>query len=277
MTDKAYLRRLPRTDTVVSVRSSSENNALIVERLTGTAPDEHITREIRRSLGTDRDLSAFYALARQHDSLWQIVEPLVGLPIMRAHGVWQALTFVIIEQHISWVAAQKSQRAFVEWADNRIDYNGHAYYDPPEIEQVAQATLDDLAPVKITFKRKRLLIDIAQRIVQGDLDLASLRDASPDTLYTELLSIKGVGHWTASVVVSRVQGVFPQIPHNDVALQAAVGHYFFGRNADGKTTRVSGDDVRQTFATFESHAGLAAYFTLIRWVLDRYPIINQGD
>jgi 3-methyladenine DNA glycosylase/8-oxoguanine DNA glycosylase len=69
------------------------------------------------------------------------------------------------------------------------------------------------------------------------------------------------------VIVSRALGIFPAIPHNDVALQAAVNFYFHSGNG-----RIPAQTMLDTLGRYGDYAGLAAHYTLLRWVLDRYPV-----
>lgn len=236
---------------------------LQVETLVGEEPS---IGKIDNLLGIQSDISDFYQFARQNEQLWAIVEPLYGLPLDTSENAFQALVFVIIEQHISWVNAQKAQRTLVEWGNNTIEYEGIKHYAMPTIQQLANATIDNLRPLKITFKRMQLIIDIAKQVLDSTLDLDAMMQLPPDKMYRELLKIKGVGHWTASVVVSRARGVFPYIPQNDVALQAAVREYFDVEKSAAATQSI--------FAEYGEFAGLAAHFTLMKWVLDKYPIVN---
>jgi DNA-3-methyladenine glycosylase II len=261
--DGAYLRTLRLNDEIALIRvTTADNSTLHIETIIGDT--EAASTKIAHILAVDANISDFYAFSREHGALWYIVEPLQGLPLDRSESVFQTLMFVIIEQHISWINAQKAQRQLVEWANNTIEYNGYTHYAIPSPAQIANATVDDLKPLKITFKRMELMIELSKKIVSGELDLESLLHETPETMYTELLKIKGIGHWTASVVVSRAMGVFPYVAHNDVALQAAVSEYF--------GVLKSATALQATFAQFGDYAGLAAHFTLMRWVLDKYPV-----
>jgi DNA-3-methyladenine glycosylase II len=222
--------------------------------------------QVEAILGLDSDISHFYQYARKNEPLWAIVEPLYGLPLDTSENVFHALIFVIIEQHISWVNAQKSQRLLVEWGNNYIEHNAIKHYAMPTPQQLANATIDGLKPLKITFKRMQLIIDIARQVYDGTLDLEGMKQISPAEMYHELLKIKGVGHWTASVVVSRARATFPYVAQNDVALQAAVREYFAVEKSAAATQAI--------FAQYGEFAGLAAHFTLMKWVLDKYPIVN---
>ena len=237
-------------------------NHITIFPLIGEVPPDRI----KHVIGADSNLSNFYKTAKKDKTLGAIIKPLIGLPLYCSENLYEALIFVIIEQHIAWVNAQKAQRVLVEWGNNYIEYEGSKYYAMPTPEKLANARIDDLRPTKITFKRMQLLIDIARRFVDDPDFMVFDRRVIAQALYDELLKIKGIGHWTASVVVSRATGAYPFVPHNDVAVQAAVAEYF--------DVEKSAEATKTIFAAYDSYAGLAAHFTLMKWVLDKYPIVN---
>lgn len=242
----------PALDVHLMARTGDVDLAALRDHLTAILPAE--------------SAAAFYDYARQDGTLWPVIEPVVGLPEVRTASVFEALAQTIIEQQISWTTAQRAQRWLVEWAGNRIVHDGMAFYTFPTVKQIAAASVDDLTPLKITFKRINLLIEIARQVAAGELDLERLKQETPEAAYTDLLRIKGIGHWTAVVTLGRACG-YRGVAHNDVALQAAVNHYFYG----GKG-RIPAALVIETFARCGDFAGTAADHTLARWVLDQYPV-----
>lgn len=260
--DNVYYRAFQNDAEMSLLKVHHKDGDLTITPLIGTLQLE----SIKHILGTSTDLSAFYKMAQADKALSKIIEPLLGLPLYCSENLYEALIFVIIEQHIAWVNAQKSQRVLVEWGNNFVEYDGHKHYVIPPPEQLATATIDDLRPLKITFKRMQLLIDIAQQFVDDPTFLQQKSVLNTQELYNNLLKIKGVGHWTASVVVSRATGIYPFVPHNDVALQAAVAEYF--------SVEKSADATKAVFGQYGEFAGLSAHFTLMKWVLDKYPIVS---
>ncbi|MEO1645416.1 MAG: hypothetical protein AAFR67_09540 [Chloroflexota bacterium] len=263
LNDGHYMRHMRFSDNHlyavdISVGADGQLRAVVHD-----AKDEAYHRQqLRHLLGLDADAEAFYTFAQATPALWYVVEPLFGLPLYRSENLYEALIFVIIEQHISWVSAQRAQQTLVN-----LGYEKRAVLMSPE--ELANKTIDDLKPLKITFRRMNLLISIAQQIVDGTLPVSEWQDLAPDDLYDKLLAIKGVGHWTASVVVARATGQYRFVPHNDVALQAAVARYF--------DTEKSPDATKAVFEAFGERAGLAAHFTLMRWVLDEYPVRDSAE
>ncbi|MEP6988331.1 MAG: hypothetical protein ABI970_22190, partial [Chloroflexota bacterium] len=188
------------------------------------------------------------------------------LPELRTASVFEALMQTIIEQQISWVTAQKAQLWLVDWVGNKLEYGGRVYYAFPTPAQIAAMTVEDLKPLKITFKRMALMIDLAVQVVNGQRDLEGLREVSPAEAYKQLMAIKGIGHWTAAVTLERAFGHTDWVAYNDVVLQAATNRYLLGGSG-----RIPPELVAQTFAVFGEYAGLAARYTMFRWVFEQYP------
>lgn len=233
----------------------------------GTITDAVLIDSIQHILPTTHEWQTFYEVARIDVGLWGVVAPLFGLPEIRTASVFEALMQTIIEQQISWVTAQRAQRWLVEWAGNTVEYAEHVYYAFPTPPQIAAATVDDLKPLKITFKRMALMIDLATQIVSGALDLERLRDISPAEAYQYLTAIKGIGHWTAAVTLERAFGYTDWVAYNDVVLQAAANRYLLGGSG-----RIPPERVAQTFARYGEYAGIAARYTMFCWVFEQYPL-----
>ncbi len=254
---------------LLSFRESDDAILVRGDRLPG-ALVRRVERTSRRCLGLDQDLTEFYSLAQNDGDLWPVVEPLVGLPVFRSESVFEALITLIIEQHIAWKSAMRSQRKLLQLAGCAARAGRSMVYDFPSPSRLARATQAELKPLKITNKRIDLIISIAAAVDRGELKLEGICDLPPAQAYERLLAIKGVGHWTAGNVIGRALGRYPYVGHNDVALQAAVNHYFHGGAGQKSASQVS-----ETLNRFGQYAGMAGHFTLLRWVLDRYPPLDS--
>lgn len=269
--DGAYWRVVRSGDGLALVRvrgrGTVEQPALDVEVVaqSGRIEAAEVIRAVERVLPPGVDRTGFYRLARSDARLWGVVEALVGLPEWRSATVFEALAQAVIEQQVAWATARRAQRWLVEWAGNWLDHDGRRYYAFPTAGQMAAATVEALTPLKITFKRMRLLIDLAEQEASGALGLEGLRDLPPEEAYARLVALKGIGHWTAVVTLERTFGYAHWIPHNDVALQSAANRYL-----NGGTGRMAADEMEAAFRQWGVYGGLAARYTLLRWVLDEY-------
>ncbi|MCY3780563.1 MAG: hypothetical protein OXG78_09670 [Chloroflexi bacterium] len=244
-----------------------EGDAIIVSgKCLPPEDEERVIETSQHLLGLRRDLSGFYAAARADASLWPVVEPLVGLPIHCTETVFEALITLIIEQHITWKTALRSQRCLLRLFGRRAAIDGdRSVYDFPTPAQLASATREALQPLKITNKRIDLIIATAAAICRSELDLESIGDLPPKQAYEQLLELNGVGPWTATNVVGRAFGSYPFVSANDVALQAAVQRYFYAVKGDKGAAQV-----RDALERCGEHAGMAGHFVLLRWVMDNY-------
>jgi DNA-3-methyladenine glycosylase II len=244
--------------------NTPELHAEIIDQR-GTIDHSALADRLAHVLALTENSAPFFERAQRDAVLWEIVGPLAGLPMHRTETVFEALAQAIIEQQIAWRAARRAQQWLAEWADRCIEYDGRSYFAFPDAAQIAAASIEDLTPLKITFRRIALLVDIARSVCDGALDLEALRDASPGDAYSALLRIKGIGPWTALVTVGRAFGHYDAVTEGDVALQAAANWYF--RGLEG---RMLPGDMLALYARFGDDAGLAANYTLCRWVMDRY-------
>ena len=164
----------------------------------------------------------------------------------------------------------RCQRTLMRVFDGGVSIGRAAVYRFPSPQQMARASHSELKALKITNRRIEMIIDIAQAVARGGLDLEAIGQMEALAAYEQLMTLKGVGHWTANNVLGRSLGAYPFVSQNDVALQAAVQHYFH----DGKGQK-SAEKVTNTLSRYGEYAGLAGHFVLLRWVLERYPPISQ--
>jgi DNA-3-methyladenine glycosylase II len=268
VTDNACYRAFRMGAGLALVRVLAYEQALQIESLASTSPiDEALLRQqVTTVLGVNISLKPFYQVAKNDPVLWAWLEPLVGMPQHGCEDLYEALLTTIIEQHIAWTAALKIQRRLVELFGDSITHEGITYYVLPTPQRFASLTPQDLAPLKLTTARTQLLLDIARMTADGTLDWSVLRHLPHHELYTRLMQLKGVGHWTASVTIGRACGVNPYVNDNDVALQAAVNTFFYGL-----PKRASLQTTREAFAPYGVWAGTVANFLMTRWVLEKYP------
>lgn len=235
----------------------------------GRVDEDILAREVRRWLAVDVALTDFYQAAQGDAVLRRIVERLHGLHLLRTPSMFEALVVTMIEQQIALSAAQKAERWLVETYGESITHDGGRYHAFPTAAVLAQLDEAALTPLKITFVRMRRILALARAVCDGSLDLESLREGTPQYAHDVLLRISGVGHWTAAWTINRTLGVYRYIGSADVALRAAVNHYWHG--LPGRAGRAETD---AHFAAFGAYAGEACVYTLIALGLERYPQAN---
>lgn len=249
--------------TLVEVESNDTHSLdMRVLASAGQPSDEVVVECVERVLNRGA-FNAFWAWIQHHPALQKVLDPVRGLSVPCAETTYDSLIFTILEQQISWIAAQRAQKLLCEWGGEGLVYGGVPYYAVPSPTRLAQATPDELKMLKITSRRSAMLIRIATDIASGALNLEALADLPPTERYARLMAINGVGHWTAVVTLTRAFGSYPAAATNDVALRAAVKRYL-PPYAD------AADPVSAAFDDCGDYAGTAAMFLLWRYVLDTY-------
>lgn len=269
---RGAFRRVIRVSDALALIEASSVGTVDAPRLqvkllaaSGHVDEAALLNKARRILNADADLAPFYTYARQHPPLQALIEPLYGLHSFQADTFFEAVALTVIEQQITLKMAQTAERWLLRWAGDGLTYDGMTYTTFPDPVRLAGCTVDDLIPMKITGIRIRVILDLARQIASGALDLEGLREQPISVVYPALMSLRGVGHWTAAWAITRALGEYPLVGRADVALRAAVNHYFYGANG-----RCDPDVLEATFHAFGEYAGIAGYYTLTRWAFDRY-------
>jgi DNA-3-methyladenine glycosylase II len=156
------------------------------------------------------------SLARGVRALSKVDEDLAR--VVRAHGappMWErepgfpALVLTILEQKISLDSARAVFKRLLALA--------------PSLTPRALLALDDAALRLAGFSRQKALYCklAARSIVEGRLDLDALESLDDDAARAALVSLKGVGPWTAEVYLLRCLNRPDAWPSGDLALQIA--------------------------------------------------------
>ncbi len=118
-----------------------------------------------------------------------------GIHILR-QDPWEALCSFIISQNNNIPRIKKIIESLCELLGERISEGVYAF---PSADAVAAAGVEGLAPIKSGFRAK-YIIDAAERVVDGRLDLDALKSLSFAEAETALCSVKGVGPKVAGCV-----------------------------------------------------------------------------
>jgi AraC family transcriptional regulator of adaptative response / DNA-3-methyladenine glycosylase II len=158
-------------------------------------------------LGLTHDVRAF---ERQHAAL---ARDRRGLRLPLLPTAFDALCWGIVGQQINVRFAGKLRQVLIELAGQPIgDMRAH-----PTPEALARLSVDDLASRQFSRAKARYLIDAAQAVANGGLDIEGLRDGSAIAAEKALTAQRGIGVWTARYMLLRL-GFADIAPVGDSAL-----------------------------------------------------------
>ncbi len=186
---------------------------------TGSAVKAAITPTLQRMLGLRADLSGFYRLASRDARLAALAERFRGMRPPRFPTVFEALINGIACQQMSLTLGIQLLTRLSElygqvWREGEAA--AHAF---PRPEDLAGLRPEALRPLGFSRQKSRAMIEAAQAVCDGQVDLESLVDEPDEEAIERLLQLHGVGRWTAEYVLLRGLGRWHIFPGDDVGAQ----------------------------------------------------------
>ena len=152
--------------------------------LRSAAPDE-LWREY---FDLDRDYGAICEKLETDSQLRRAISEYGGIRILR-QNTWEALCSFIISQNNNIPRIKGIiERLCATFGDDL----GNGDFSFPTAEVLAKCNVDDLAPLRSGFRAK-YIIDAAQKVACGEVNLHMLATEDMDVCRAELIKIKGVG------------------------------------------------------------------------------------
>lgn len=68
-------------------------------------------------------------------------------------------------------------------------------------DTILNAGVEKIQQFGITFRKADYIIDFAKKIQSGQFDLEAIREKSDEEVITELIALKGIGVWTAEMIM----------------------------------------------------------------------------
>ena len=96
----------------------------------------------------------------------------------------------------------------------------HTFPSAHDLASLSGDIADHLGPLGITRVRANTIFALAQKIVHGELDFTSC--VQPEAEIKKLMSIPGIGAWTAQYIALRAMGWPDAFPHTDHGVKKAL-------------------------------------------------------
>jgi DNA-3-methyladenine glycosylase II len=170
---------------------------------------------VQRMLGVDRDISGFDRAAAKVPWLRALAKRMRGVKPPRYPTLWEACVNAVVFQQISLFAAGAILRRVVEALGTKVDGAGGVLYAFPSPQTLLGAADTTLGVAGLSANKIAALRRIAEALLGGRLDEAMLEERSSPEAVALLVSIKGIGPWTAAVVLLRGLGRLDVFPAND--------------------------------------------------------------
>ena len=253
---------------IETVAVSSDNpDTLTIETSAARGPDAEaaIAAAVRHILRLDQDLSPFYAKAAADPDLAWVAAGAGRM--MRCQTVFEDVVKTICTTNCTWSGT-------IRMVEGIVRHLGELAPDAPEDDLPYRAfptpaTMAEADPrlyrdVARCGYRGAYLQTLARSVVAGEIDLEAMATSTPeelpdDELAKQLVALPGVGPYAAAHVMTML-GRFSRLVLDSWTRPTYAK--LAGRDA------VPDAEVRERFARFGEHAGLAFWMTITRGWID---------
>jgi DNA-3-methyladenine glycosylase II len=129
----------------------------------------------------------------------------------RPDDAYGSLVRSIVGQQLSTVAARTIYGRLTALFDNR----------PPTPAELLAADEETLRACGLSRPKISYLRDLARHVLEGNLDLPSLRELPDDEVASRLIAVKGIGKWSADMFLIFHLGREDVLPVGDLGIRRA--------------------------------------------------------
>jgi DNA-3-methyladenine glycosylase II len=180
--------------------------------------------------------------------------PDLPTPAHKRRSHFESLARAIVGQQLALKAAETIWQRYCGLCDGPR---------PPRVDQLKRLSDAQLRGVGLSQNKMLAIQDLATRIGDGRLKLASIARLSDDLVIERLTAVRGIGVWTAQMFLMFKLGRLDVMPGGDLGVQEGL------RRLDQLQTRPTPKQLEQRAQVWAPYRSVAA------WVLWR--LVDQAD
>ncbi len=89
-------------------------------------------------------------------------------------------------------------------------------------ESLVKHSIDQLRAIGVSRQKASYVLDLAEQVVSGNVNLQSLSRKDNEMVIAELIQVKGIGVWTAQMFLMFSLGRLDVLPVGDLGIQNAI-------------------------------------------------------
>jgi DNA-3-methyladenine glycosylase II len=214
-----YVRVLDDTGVPVVMRASQATPRTLTIGIEGDRRDHpRLLTLVRRMLGVEVDLSRFYRSASSISWLDPLVHRMQGVRPPRYPTLWEACVNAVVFQQVSLVAASTIMGRLIAVLARTVNREGIHLYPFPSLDRFQDAGDGLLREAGLSAGKLATLRRVGDALGAGALDEARLEQLPSADAGGLLCGIKGIGPWTAAVILLRGLGRLDVFPSNDTSV-----------------------------------------------------------
>ena len=210
----------------------------------------------KKILGLSYPLQDFYAFASDDPVLTASIRAHYGLRPNLQVDPFEMLVASITAQQINLGFAYTVRGRLVAEYGEKLQVDGEECYAFPTPGILADLQPGDLLPLQFSRQKERYILNLAQAIRSGDIELDRLAEMDDASVQKNLTALVGIGRWTADWFLARYLGRGNAIAAGDLAVKRSIERHYF----DGE--RVSEERIRDFASVWGDFTNLAVQYLL---------------
>ncbi len=175
-------------------------------------------------------------------------DPILGRVIEKRGHIYRPVREDIFTSLISHITGQQISSAAHRSVWARLEEKCH----PINAENLLALGPEETQKVGLSFRKVEYMMSLAKKVVDKEIDLEALRKMSDIEVTKELIKLKGVGEWTAEMLLIFCLQRPDVISFKDLAIKRGMSALYGYENLDIKTF----EKHRQIYSPYATVASL---------------------
>lgn len=216
-------------------------------------------REIKNKLSwlfsIKQDLTELYAFMDKDPALKKVKQRLYGLRAFNHPTVFEGVIKSIIQQQISLIVSMHMTHRLIERFGDKVWVGEEEFYEFPSPDSLSNASIEELRRCGLSGQKAKYIKEFSEKVTNSEFDPEKLKQLSSEEIIEMLTRFKGIGRWTAELVIVTSIGK-EALPADDLGARRAVSKFYFGEKL------ISGDELREFTIKWGRFKGIITYYLI---------------
>lgn len=216
---------------------------------------QEIENKLSWVFSTKEDLTELYTFMERDPILKKLKQKLYGLRPFRHSTVFEGIIKSIIQQQISLIASMHMTHRLTERFGDKVSVGKEEFYEFPSPNSLSNASIEELRRCGLSGQKAKYIKEFSERVTNSEFDPENLKQLSSEEIVEMLTLFKGIGRWTAELVIVTSTGK-EALPADDLGARRAVSRFYFGKQL------ISGNELRGFTEKWGKFKGIITYYLI---------------
>jgi DNA-3-methyladenine glycosylase II len=188
---------------------------------------QELTKKLDDIFSFSQDLTELYGFMDKDNVLHGLKQRFYGLKAGSiGTSVFEHIVKSIIQQQISIrVAFTITHKMVTRFSEQAVAENS-VFYEFPSPEKFAALSVEEIRQCGVSYRKAETIKTIAQKTVDNEFDPEALRQMPNEQVIETLKAFKGVGTWTAEMVLSAGLKRNATVPAGDLGVRRTFSEFY---------------------------------------------------